>query len=88
MNWDKIKKTFREVMSEPGPDGGLSWGRVGSSVTLLASVYWISAVFIKTHHLDGVDFKSIAAYVTGPYAANKISTAIQSYSNKDTVGKP
>jgi hypothetical protein len=78
-----IKKTLREILSEPAPASTLSWGRIGSSFTLLFSIYWITKVRITTGSLASVDFRSIAEFITAPYAANKISTAIQSFSKKD-----
>jgi hypothetical protein len=79
MSFDKIKKVFREIMSEPGPNGTLSWGRVASSVCLLASVVWASHIVFTTHAFPAFD--GITGFVVAPYGANKVATAAQAFSN-------
>lgn len=72
----KFTKILREILSEPN-NGGLSWGRVASSVALVASLIWITKILIFTGNLPSMD--GITAYVVGPYTANKATTAVQSF---------
>ena len=67
-------------MSEPGANGTLSWGRVASSICLIAAIVWISHILIHTHALPALD--GITGFVAAPYASNKVATAVQSFSNK------
>lgn len=80
MSFAGIKKTVREALSEPAPVSTLSWGRIGSSFALLLSAYLVCAHLAKTGTISGIDWRGIAEYVTAPYAANKITTAVQSFS--------
>lgn len=68
-------KTLREVMSEPGPNGTLSWGRIASTLALLAAIGWVTWILHKTGGLPALD--GLTAFVLGPYGANKIATAAQ-----------
>lgn len=78
MNFDGIKKDVRETLSEPGPNGTLSWGRVASSALLIAAIVWVSSILIRTHALPALD--GITAFVLSPYASNKLTTMGQSFS--------
>jgi hypothetical protein len=73
-----IKKIFREIYSEPN-GGGLSWGRVAATFTVLASIVWLSRVLYLTHSLPG-NMTDIAAFMVSPYVANKVTTAAQAFS--------
>ncbi len=73
-----IKRVVREIMSEPN-GGTLSWGRVASSVALVAAIVWITRVLILTHSIPALD--GITGFVLGPYGANKVVTAAQAFSS-------
>jgi hypothetical protein len=73
-----FKKIVREIFSEPGPNGTLSWGRIASSVALLAAIVWVSRILFLTHGLPALD--GVTGFVLGPYGANKIGAAAQSFS--------
>ena len=79
-----IRKIVREVLSEPG--GGLSWGRVASAISLLASLVWISHIIIHTHAMP--DLAGTTALVVGPYAAGKAAAAAQSFSDNPVANTP
>lgn len=72
-----IKKNVREFLSEPGPNGTLSWGRVMSTVTVLTSIIWVTKYFLVTHTLPTMT--DVAAFAVAPYATNKAITAAQSF---------
>jgi hypothetical protein len=74
-----FKKVVREIFSEPG-GGTLSWGRIASTVSLLASIVWVSHILIHTHVLP--DLGGATGFTVGPYAANKVTTAVQSFSDQ------
>jgi hypothetical protein len=80
MNLEGIKKVLREIMSEPGANGTLSWGRVASTVSLLAAIVWVSHILIHTHALPALD--GITGFIVAPYGSNKLATAAQAFSNK------
>ncbi len=80
-----IKRIVREIMSEPN-GGGLSWGRVASSVALVAGIVWVSRILILTHGLPALD--GITAFVLGPYTSNKVGAAVQSFSQNPISGPP
>jgi hypothetical protein len=73
----KFTKVVRETLDEPGT-GILSWGRVASSIALIASIVWVTKVLLLTGHLPPMD--GITGYVIGPYTANKAATAVSSFS--------
>jgi hypothetical protein len=77
--FSKVTKIIREVLSEPGVGGTLSWGRVAASCSLLAAIAWVSRLVFLTHSLPALD--GITGFVVGPYAANKVSAAAQAFSN-------
>lgn len=77
---NKIFSAIREIFSEPGPDGTLSWGRVASAVSLVAAISWVTHIVIKTHTLPALD--GATGFIVGPYASNKIATAAQAFANK------
>jgi hypothetical protein len=74
-----LKKILREIHSEPGPNGTLSWGRCASSLSLVSGIIWVSHILVHTHGLPALD--GVTAFTLAPYASNKITTAAQSFSN-------
>jgi hypothetical protein len=72
-----FKHALREVMSEPG--GQLSWGRVASSIALLAAIAWVSRIIYLSHGIPSLD--GITTFVLAPYGTNKAITAVQAYSS-------
>lgn len=81
MDWAPVKKAIHGILADPvSPTGNMSWGRVGSTIALLASVFWISYVLYTTGHIPPMD--GITGYVIAPYTANKVTTAAQSFGNK------
>jgi hypothetical protein len=76
--FDKLKKVIREIHSEPGPNGTLSWGRIAATASLAAAIVWVSRLVFQTHALPSLE--GISGFVVAPYMANKVSTAVQSFS--------
>lgn len=74
---DVIKRDVREIFSEPN-GGTLSWGRIASTVLLLVMVYLDIHFFLKAHLLP--NFGGQSELIISPYAANKLTTALQSFS--------
>lgn len=81
-----VKKIVREIYSEPN-GGGLSWGRVTATFTVMAAIGWITRVLLMTHALPA-DMTGISAFAISPYAANKVATAAQSFSPNPVSGPP
>jgi len=79
MSFAGIKHALYEILSEPGPGGTLSWGRCAASLSLLAGIFWVSKVVLRTHAIP--DLGGVSLWATAPYTANKISTAAQAFSN-------
>jgi hypothetical protein len=75
----KIAAIVREILSEPGPGGTLSWGRVAATVSLLTGIVWVTKIVLHTHTLP--DLMGVSGFVTAPYAVAKASAAAQSFSN-------
>jgi hypothetical protein len=75
-----MKIAIRELFSEPGANGTLSWGRVASAVALLGALVWVSKIVFQTHTLPAFD--GITAFVLAPYGANKVATAAQAFAQK------
>jgi hypothetical protein len=84
MNLAAVKKVLREVHSEPGASGTLSWGRCASSLSLISGIIWVSHILIHTHGLPALD--GITAFGLAPYASNKVAAATQSFSNPKKDG--
>lgn len=84
-----VKKVLREIMSEPGPAGTLSWGRIGSSVALISAIVMLA----HFHHITGSfpaaeQIRSLTEFVSAPYVGNKAASAIQAFSqNPVSQGK-
>ena len=86
MSLQGLKKIVREIHSEPGPNGTLSWGRIGASASLLAAIAWVTSIVIHSHTLPALD--GISGFVVAPYAANRIATAVQSFSGNPVTPNP
>jgi hypothetical protein len=80
IDWTKLMARLREIHSEPGVGGTMSWGRIASSVALAASIVWVSWLVFHTHALPALD--GITGFVAAPYASNKVATAAQSFAQK------
>lgn len=76
-----IGKTLREIMSEPGSVGTLSWGRVASSFAFAASLGWVTHLLLRGVSVHEIPFKDLAEFSISPYGANKLTTMIQSFSS-------
>jgi hypothetical protein len=83
---DGVKKVVREIYSEPN-GGGLSWGRVTATFTVMAAIGWVTRVLLTTHALP-VDMTGLSAFAISPYAANKVATAAQSFSSNPIATPP
>ena len=81
-----VKKVVREIHSEPGPNGTLSWGRIAASGSLVAAIVWVTSIVIHTHALPALD--GISGFVIAPYAANRVATAVQSFSANPVTRNP
>jgi len=79
-----VKKILREIHSDA--NGQLSWGRTASTFALVAGIAWISRLVFMTHTLPAMD--GITAFVVGPYGANKVAGAAQSFSQNPVVPPP
>jgi hypothetical protein len=79
MAFDSFKKALREVMSEPGATGTLSWGRVASSVALVAAIAWVTHMVLITRAIPPLD--GVITFTMAPYGNNKVVTAAQSFGN-------
>ena len=75
-----MKPFWREVFSEPGPDGTGSASRVTMFMFALAAVAWITYVLIKTHSVP--DLLNIAAFVLSPYGVNRVSGILENLKSK------
>jgi len=73
-----IRKVIREIHSEPN-SGTLSWGRCAATGALVVASTAILYVVFHTHVLPSMT--DAGAFVIAPYTANKVATAIQSFSN-------
>jgi len=80
-----IKKDVRELFSEPGPTGTLSWGRVASAIALVASLFWVTHIVLLTHVLPSLS--SVTGMIVGPYAANKAGAAVQAHSDNPVTAE-
>jgi hypothetical protein len=76
------KKIIREILSEP--TGTLSWGRIASTTALVAAIAWVTRLVLTTHAMP--DLTGISTFVVAPYGANKVATAVQSFSNNPVGG--
>lgn len=81
-----VKSVIKEVLSEPGSGGTLSWGRCASSVALMASLAWVTRLILVTHALP--DLTGITGFTLAPYAAGKAAAAAQAYSNNPITPQP
>lgn len=85
MFFAKIKVVLREIFSEPN-GGGLSWGRCASTLALIIASVWVTRLVILTHSLPALD--GITGFIVAPYGANKIGTAVQSFSQNPVSFTP
>lgn len=86
MTLQGLKKVVREIHSEPN-GGTLSWGRCAATGAFLTVAVSVLHVVFKTHGLPALD--GAAAFVIAPYTANKVATAVQSFSqNPVTPASP
>ena len=69
---------LREMLTDTGPDAGLSYGRIGSLVALLFTLIWVSYLVLKNGALPSLD--GATGFVTAPYIASKAAGAVQSFS--------
>ena len=69
---------LREVFCEPNTND-LSWGRVASTICLIAAIAWVTRFLLLTHTIP--DLNGITAFILGPYTANKVTTAVQAFSS-------
>jgi hypothetical protein len=86
MAFQGIGKTFKEIYSEPGAGGTLSWGRVASTFTLIAAVVWVTRLVLQTHALPGLE--GVTAFGLSPYIANKTGSVVQSFSQNPVTPNP
>lgn len=71
---------WRSVFSES--DGSGSFSRIASGLHSVAGLGWITHVVAHTHAIpDPTVLVGVAAFVTAPYAANKVSNAVSSFSD-------
>ena len=73
-----LKEAIKEIFSEPGPSGTLSWGRVAATLTLFAGIAWVSHLVFKFHSIPPLG--DVTIFSLSPYGANKAITAVQSFS--------
>jgi hypothetical protein len=74
-----IRKVIREIHSEPGPNGTLSWGRCAATGSFIVAACAILHVVFHTHTLPSMT--DAGAFVIAPYAAGRVATAVQSFSS-------
>lgn len=84
MNYVGIKKALREIHTDPS-GGVLSWGRVASSIALVACIFWATKVLLYTHAMPSLD--GATGFIVAPYVANKTANAVQSFTKKDDTVK-
>jgi hypothetical protein len=78
MTLQGFKKMVREIHSEPN-GGTLSWGRCASTGTLIAILIYVGHIVFHSHALP--DLAGASAFAISPYAANRVATAVQSFSS-------
>jgi hypothetical protein len=77
MTLDSFKKIIREIHSEPN-GGTLSWGRCAATGSLIVVIGCILHVVCHTHALPPLG--DAALFACSPYTANRVATAVQSFS--------
>jgi hypothetical protein len=68
---------IHEALSEPGPNGGMSWGRCAATATVIASICWVTYLLVRTHAMP--DLTGPMTFGLSPYVANKAITTVQSF---------
>jgi hypothetical protein len=77
MTFQGVKKVIREIHSEPN-GGTLSWGRCAATGAFITMAI---AILHMTFHTGSMPSLSGAAeFVTAPYLANRVATAVQAFS--------
>jgi hypothetical protein len=79
-------KALREIHSEPGPAGTLSWARCAATVCLASSISWVSYVLVHSNPHTLIPLEGPIAFFTATYLINKGITAMQS-AGPNPVGK-
>lgn len=86
MSFQVFAKTLREIHSEPGASGTLSWGRVASSFCLTLAAVWACHLIFRFHPTTTAALRDLTAplrdlmeWSLAPYGANKVMTTIQSF---------
>jgi hypothetical protein len=75
-------------LCEKNSDGspmGASWGRVASSVCIIISIGLAIAFYIAHRALP--EFSGLTTFSLAPYAANKVTNAVSSFSNQSGAGQ-
>lgn len=85
MTFAGIRKVVREIHSEPGPNGTLSWGRCASTGAFITSAV---AVLISVIHGKSPDWVGAGSFAIAPYTAGRIATAVQSFSSNPVTPNP
>jgi len=78
MTLQGLKKMVREIHSEPN-GGTLSWGRCAATGAFLTMA--IAILHTAFHNGSMPPLSGAAEFVTAPYLANRVATAVQSFSN-------
>jgi len=81
-----IKKIVREIHSEPGPNGTLSWGRCAATGAFL--VMAVSILHTAFHNGSMPPLSGAAEFITAPYLANRVATAVQAFSSNPVTPNP
>lgn len=85
MSFAGVRKIIREIHSEPGPNGTLSWGRCASTGAFLTAA---AAVLLSVIHGTSPDWVGAGSFAIAPYTAGKIATAVQSFSSNPVTPNP
>lgn len=81
-----VRKVVREIHSEPGPNGTLSWGRCAATGAFIVAAIAILHVVFHTHTLPSMT--DAGAFTIAPYAAGRVATAVQSFSSNPVTPNP
>jgi len=66
---------WQGVFSEP--EDGPSFSRIATGILVLASIFWITYVVVKTRAIP--DLSGVALFIMALYGANKFTTAITKF---------
>lgn len=67
-----VKNIFCEA------DGSPSFGRVGSFISLIAVIGWVTHVVLATHAVPSLDGPGM--FISAPYGINKVTTMLGNFS--------